>query len=309
MPVQKQIGKIARTVCGAARFYRRCVGLAFSGTFARVEGWTGTLSILALLAVAVLNPDTRVERIITTNAPATFFLSAFGLTVFVGLVLAPVRLHEEEIRKRQAIEALRKPRFELSLPSDGVVNISTRGSTTETAGGLRQTVTTGWVLDVVCMICQNIGETPIRNARARLMSAERIDSEGVSKPLAIFEPIELTWKKDDLKNAFAKDFAPAEICRFWIGGVRSQGQFWLYRDVADLPIEYQQIFGEAGEFRVLVQIDADDAAPVQALLRVVTAEGEKPTSGIHRGKAQLALLAVGSSTIEVANATGSPPRA
>ena len=85
--------------------------------------------------------------------------------------------------------------------------------------------------------------------------------------------------------------AAGETCRIWIGGVRHQGQFWLYRDVADLPIEYQQIFGEAGDYRVLIQVDADDAAPVQMILRVVAAEGEKTPNAIQRGRVEVALLA------------------
>jgi hypothetical protein len=202
-----------------------------------------------------------------------------------------MRLHQDEVRRREAVEALRKPRLTLSLPDSGTVNISTRGATMEGMGGSRQTVTTASVLDVVCVCCRNAGETAIRNARARVMGAARIGVDGAAMPLAIAEPIELSWKKDDLKTALAKDLAPAELCRIWVGAVRSQGQFWLYRDRKDLPIEYQQVFGPAGDYRVLIQVDADDAAPVQAILRVLAAEGEKL-------EAEVALIAQASPVVD-----------
>lgn len=280
----------------ASWFYSRCLVLAFSGKLGLAAGLTSGVSLVGLLIVAFASPGASIERLLTTSIPAIFFVSIFAFAVLVSLILAPVQLYEEEVRTREAVEKLRRPRFSISLPQN--VNISTRGATSETLGGDRQTVTTGWMTDVLCFVCENTGETAIHNARARVMAATKSDESGASVPLEISEPIDLTWKKDDLKTAFSKDLAPGEKCRVWLGGVRSQGQFWIYRDVNDLPIEYQQIFGRAGEYHVLLQLDAAGAPPVQVVLRVTAAEGDKPkVSGIHRGKAEIELLAQGSPTV------------
>lgn len=299
MNVRVQIDHATALLRSAGVFYGRCVLRAFSGKVGMVAGWTSGVSLVGLLMAAFASPGASVERLLTTNIPAMFFVVMLGLAVLVALILAPVQLFNEEVLKREAVEALRRPRFHLSLPESGPVNISTRGVTSETMGGDRQTVTTAWTTDVLCFVCENSGETPIHNVRARVMAATKLDEKGAAAPLEITEPIELTWKKDDLKNAFLKDLAPGERCRAWLGGVRSQGQFWIYRDKNDLPIEYQQIFGRAGEYCVLLQLDAAGAPPVQAVLRVRAAEGEKPkTSGIQRGKAEIQLLAQGSPTVQ-----------
>lgn len=292
------IDEAAHTLRATAIFYWRCVVRAASGKFALAAGLTSGVSLIGLLIVAVANPGSSLERLITTSIPALFFVSVLLTAMLVSLILAPVRLYEEEVRRREAVEALRKPRLSVLLPESGTVGISTRGGTTETRGGERQTNISGWLSEVVCVICQNTGETALRNVRARVMAATQRIADGAIEPIEITEPIELTWKKDDLKTAFAKDLAPGEKCRAWIGGVRSQGQFWLYRDVNDLPVEYQQVFGPAGDYHVLIQVDADDAAPVQVILRVLAAEGVKPVSGIQRGQAEVALLAQGSPVVE-----------
>jgi hypothetical protein len=283
----------------ACEFYWRCVVRAFSGKFGLAAGMTGAVSTFGLLIVAFANPGASVERLLTMSVPAIFFVSVFLTTVLISLVLAPVQLHLEEVQKRKAVEELRKPRFRVALPPGGLINLSTKGATTETMGGERQTVTTGWVSDVLCLVCENTGETAIRSVRARIMAVRKFEDDGAAAPLAITEPIELTWKKDDLKAAFSRDLAANEKCRVWLGGVRSQGQFWVYRDVSDLPIEYQQVFGRAGEYHILLQFDADDAPPLQTVLRVLASEGEKPkVSGIHRGKAEVELLAQASPTVD-----------
>lgn len=298
MKLPTWLSEAVRTLGATAVFYWRCVVRAASGKFALAAGLTGGVSLIGLLIVAASNPAAGPERLITTSIPALVFVSVLVGAVLISLILAPVRLYEEEVRKREAVEALRKPRFSVSLPESGTVGISTRGGTTETRGGDRQTNISGWLSEVVCVICQNTGEIALRNVRARVMAATRRIADDTVEQIDIVEPIELTWKKDDLKTAFAKDLVPSEKCRAWIGGIRSQGQFWLYRDANDLPIEYQQVFGRAGEYHVLVQVDADAAAPVQVILRVLAAEGEKPVSGVHRGRAEVTLLAQGSPTVD-----------
>ncbi|GAM97383.1 hypothetical protein U91I_01009 [alpha proteobacterium U9-1i] len=291
MNLRGRLREARQLMHAAFLFYGRCLVRAVSGKLGRAATVTSAVSLAGLLLVAFLNRGAAFERLVTTSIPAVLFVVLLLLSIGISLVLAPVQLQLEEVRKREAIEALRKPKFAVSLPAGGATHLPFRGSTTETRGGERQTVMAPGETNVLCFICENIGEVAIRNARARVLAASRQDETNAATPLDIIEPIELTWKKDDLKSAFSKDLAPGEKCRVWLGGVRAQGQFWIYRDVNDLPVEYQQVFGRAGEFHVLIQVDADGAPPLQFVLRVRAAAGEAPnTSGIMRGRAEIALL-------------------
>lgn len=285
------------TTKDAVVFYWHCLKRAFSGKFAKAQGWTGGLSIVAVVIAWVTSPSGGDERTLLTVLPAAFFVGVFSLTVLVGLILAPVQIYQEEQRTREAVEALRRAKLAISLPDGGTMNINLIGHTSETLGGTRQTITRSFMTDVVCIFCKNIGEVPLRNCRARLLSASRI-SEDATTALTFTESIELPWRKEDTSCLMA-DLPPGETRRIWIGGVRTHGHFWVYRDIKDLPLEAQQVFGPPGEYRMIVQVDSDDTAPLQMLLQVTTAEGPKPESGLWRGIANVALLAQGSPIVDV----------
>lgn len=72
-----------------------------------------------------------------------------------------------------------------------------------------------------------------------------------------------------------------------------------YRDVKDLPLGAQQVFGPPGTYKIVIQVDGDEIAPVQVILEVKAAEGPKPEkAGLWRGIAEVAILAQGSPTVE-----------
>lgn len=292
------IVRLLATTKDAMAFYWGCLKRAFSGKFAKAEGWTGGLSIIALVVAWITSPSAGDERTLLTVLPAAFFVGVFSLTILVGLILAPVQIYQEERRAREAVEALRQAKLAISLPDGGTVNINLVGHTSETLGGRRQTITRSFMTDVVCVFCKNIGEVPLRNCRARVLSASRV-SKDVTTALTFTESIELPWRKEDT-SCLTVDLSPGETRRIWIGGVRMHGQFWVYRDIKDLPLEAQQVFGPPGEYRIIVQVDSDDTAPLQVLLQVTTAEGPKPESGLWRGIADVALLAHGSPVVDVA---------
>jgi hypothetical protein len=286
------------TTKGAAAFYWRCLKRAFSGKFAKAEGWTGGLSVMALVIAWITSPSAGDERTLLTVLPAAFFVGAFSLTVLLGIILAPFEIYRGELRAREAVEALRQPKVAISLPDTGTVNIETAGNTTESLAGSRQTVGWSFMTDVVCLYCKNVGEVPLRNCRARVLSASRVSDDDTAV-LKFTESIELPWRKEDT-SCLMVDLPPGETRRIWIGGVRTHGHFWVYRELKDLPLEAQQVFGPPGTYRIVVQVNSDDIAPVQVLLEVKADKGPKPEkAGLWRGTAEVAILAQGSPAVEM----------
>lgn len=282
-------------------FYWRCLKRAFSGKFAKAEGWTGGLSVIALVIAWVTSPSAGDERTLLTVLPAAFFLGAFSLIVLLGCILAPFQLYHDERRTREAVEALRQAKLAIWLPETGTVDINVAGHTMESLAGTRQTVIRSSTTDVVCLYCKNIGEVPIRNCRARVLSASRVSDEDTTV-FKFIESIELPWRKDDT-SCLTVDLPPGETRRIWIAGVRTRGHFWVYREVKDLPLEAQQVFGPPGTYKIVVQVDSDDIAPMQVLLEVKAAEGPiLETARLSRGTAEVTILAQGNRAIEAAMA-------
>jgi hypothetical protein len=285
------------TLKDVAAFYWRCLKRAFTGKFWNAEKWTGGLSVIALVIAWIASPSTGDERTLVTVLPAAFFVGAFALTILLGIILAPFEIYRDERRAREAVEALRQAKLAISVPDTGTMNIDLAGNTSETLAGSRQTVIRSFMTDVVCLYCKNVGEVPLRSCRARVLSASRVSDDGTAT-LRFTESIELPWRKEDT-SCLMVDLPAGETRRIWIGGVRTHGHFWIYRDVKDLPLEAQQVFGPPGTYRIVVQVDSDDIAPVQVLLEVKAAEGPKPEkAGLWRGTAEVAILAQGSPVVE-----------
>jgi hypothetical protein len=280
----------------AAGFYGACLKRAFGGWFKRVEGWASTVSLLVAVALLFLKPSARLGNL-AQAAPAWFFLLAFATVVGVRLLMSPYLVYRDERSAREDLERRRRPTLELSLPSPPVIqSIDPRGSTTETLGGTRQTIVTGWEMDVVALECVNVGETTARGCRARLLSASRTGDDGPL--LRTTSPLDLPWSKEDPEGSLVVDLAPAEVRRIWIGGVRSHGHVWLFRRPESLPIEYQRLLGAAGTYRIVLQVDGDGVAPQQIELEIVAGEGPRPVSGIWRGTAGVAIVGHGAPRLE-----------
>jgi hypothetical protein len=281
------------------RFYLEWLKRAFSGWFKRVEGWAGTVALLlGIVFLFVSAPGGMRDSL--ENVPSLFFLLAFGAVVLYRLLLAPYWIYRDEWRAREAAEAARRPQLTIPLPDPPVLNsIHLKGATTQSPTGSRQTVISEWALDVLAPVCTNVGEVTARGCRARLLEALRLGADG-HVDLRLVKSIELAWQKEDPEAFLCVDIAPSESRRVWIGHVREGGQLWLHRDFRRLPLEYQQLIGEAGTYELLIQLDGESIPPQQIRLRVVAAEGPKPYSGIHRGTAEIEIVAQGSPRIEPA---------
>lgn len=287
-----------KTIKGFFGFYWAVLKRAFSGKFARVERWTGALSIPALIFVAYTTPSPTDERTILTVLPAAFFVGTFILTVLIGLAIAPFQMLQEQRSARKLLEDQRKPKLKIALPDTGTVNVHLGGGTSESLAGTRQTVINAWLPDAVCLYCTNTGETLIRDCRARIIAVSRVSDDGCEAIHSeLIEAIELPWSKTD-QSCLKSDLQPNETKRVWIGNVRSQGHFWVFRQVNDLPIEAQQVFGPPGKYRIILQLDGDGIPPVQALLSIETGEGPKPKAGIHRGTAEIKIIETASPKLE-----------
>ncbi|HEX4197456.1 MAG TPA: hypothetical protein VHZ26_08440 [Caulobacteraceae bacterium] len=272
------------------KFYSAWMVRAFSGTFRKVEEVAAGVGLLALFADFLISPSQRSERLIMVDVPAIVCMGALILTVAAGLIVAPFEIYWREQRRRIELEQRLSPKLEFSLPETGTVGIETRGHTLETFGGSRQTIVRGLEPDVVCIQCKNVGEGVAHRLQARLMGASRYIDDDQEVRLAIVEPLDLSWKKEAPIDTFSVDLAPGVTRRIWIGGIRSHGHFWIYRDIKELPLEYQRVFGGPGRYHLLIQVDGDDTAAVQVSLEVEASAGPQLQNGLWRGNANVRLL-------------------
>jgi hypothetical protein len=274
------------------RFYRECLARAFRGRFGQVEKWTAAISLLGLALIASrssLSADT--QRLLQVEIPVYFFIATFLVTVLAGLIISPYRLFAEEKEKCLALESLRTPRLQIQLPGPDPIGVALDGSTTETYGGMRQTMVTKWASAVFYLLCTNTGETEAKRCRARVLCASR-DADDFVEAGGIVESIELAWSKTDPDNHLSADIAPGDTVRIWVAYVRQNGSLWVFRN--DLPVHYQRVFGVAGHHKILLQVDSENAATTQVLMSIQTDEAKKPAgNGVWEPTAKAAILAQG----------------
>ncbi len=275
---------------GALGFYAACVRRAFSGWFGKVSGWAGTLSLLIGVALLFVKVPPFVSQLASQAEPA-FFLGVFALTLIVRLLLAPYWLYREESARREALERAAQPSLIVRLPDPPSLNsIYLGGSTSESLAGTRQTIINRWEMDVVALTCTNGGNTEAEGCRARLLSALRVEDDG-SEDLGVIEAISLPWNKEDPEGSLLANIPASETQRIWLGGVRSRGHLWIFRDIKALPLDYQRLLGEPGTYRCLIQVDARNVPPQQIALEIVTAEGPPVQNAVQRGRIDVRVLA------------------
>lgn len=281
---------------GPIKFYLACVRRAFAGWFGKVSGWAGTLALLISVGLLFIAPPPPFDKIAPTAEP-TFFVAAFSVVLVIRLLLAPYWLYRDERVARELLEQARRPRLLVRLPDPPVLReVWMGGSTSESLAGTRQTVINRAELDVVALICTNKGETEAEGCRARILSVARVGEDG-AKDLGVVESIALPWDKRDPEGSHSIKIHPAESGRIWLGGVRSRGNLWIFRDIKALPLEYQQLLGKPGTYRVLLQIDARNVPPQQIELEIVAAEGPPVQNGIQRGVLSVRITAQGAPRI------------
>jgi hypothetical protein len=290
------------------RFYGACLALALQGKLTLAFSVAGAIAVCASVGVWTLSPAPTIEHFATTDLPGIVFVAVLVPAILFGLILAPFQLHREGERARAALEARLRPKLEFTLPKSGAISATIGGHTSETVAGTRQTIIRNWLSDVVCLHCKNVGEVTVHHARVRVMRVRRQSDDGSGVAIELDEALELPWNKEDLGHSFSVDIAPNETRRIWIGRVTEKGCFWALRDLKSLPAEHQQVFGPPGRYRIVLQVDSDDAVPVQALLDVEAAAGAPPKqAGLWRGEVSVALVAQGSPRLEVPDDIGDPP--
>jgi hypothetical protein len=277
------------------RFYWDCFKFSLFGWIKNLNSW---LSLAAMILVVILIIAARFQfeiehgfsEYLLSFFPTLFILSA--ITIFVcRLLYAPYRLYREELEGKEASEKAREPTLTISLPTPPVVNsISLDGITRESFDGSRQTETSRRENDVVALVVNNNGEGVATACQARILSITRkLPNE--DQALEVVESINLPWVKEDPEGSHIIDIPPSDKRRVWLGGVRQHGHLWLFRDIKALPIEYQQLLGEAGTFEVLLQIDGTNIPPQQVKVEIVASEGPKVLNGFQRGQVSVRMLA------------------
>ncbi len=230
---------------GVLGFYAACVRRAFKGWFGKVSGWAGTLSLLVGVMLLFLDVPQPIEDLASKAEPA-FFLSVFALTLVVRVLLSPYWLFRDERGRRLQLEAAALSALTVSLPDPPTLtSVSFGGSTSESISGIRQTIINRWEMDVVALICTNDGLKEAEGCRARLLSVVRLKGDRV-EDLGVVEAISLPWDKQDPEGSHLVDIPASETRRIWLGGVRSRGHLWIFRDVKALPLDYQRLLGEPG---------------------------------------------------------------
>jgi hypothetical protein len=281
----------------AFSFYWAWLKRAFAGWFKRVEGWASTLALLipAGLQLANLPPQWKEGA---RDLPTWLFLGVSGAIVTARLLVAPFLLFRDERTVRLSLERARVPTLALFLPEPPVLNsVSLQGTTHESLSGRRQTVITQAEFDVVSLHCRNEGEHTASDCKARLMSVTKI-AAATEERLEVISPVLLPWEKEEPEENLSADLAPGEIKRIWVGGVRNGGQVWIFRDPKRLPIEYRQLLGEQGTYRVLIQVDGDGIPAQRVELEITAKERDQAEPGIRRGHAEAAPVAPGSTDFE-----------
>ncbi|HEY8576572.1 MAG TPA: hypothetical protein VIL88_09570 [Devosia sp.] len=271
------------------RFYWMCIRRAFSGKFWKAERLSGGLSVLAGL-FALFWPINREGDKLVASLPLWFFLTIFVATVLFGLIVAPYHLYHEERQKARLLEQRQEPHFKVSLEGDKPFHLL-EGTTTTSLAGTRQSVSRRGY-QVVGLLCENTGLDSLWPCSAKLMAAWRKGPEGM-KRLEVYEAIELSWSSDLSRPSFAEQLDAGERKRIFISLVHPNGCMWVFREAHGLPFEYQQIFGQAGTYQMLIQLKSSRPDPYHVLVQVETWEEPRTIPGIAWAGSKVTILAQG----------------
>ncbi|TIN42033.1 MAG: hypothetical protein E5Y32_21175 [Mesorhizobium sp.] len=271
---------------------RRAAQESFSLVGIRSPLGAVSASLLALLTAGLIGWRTG-----NFSAPVYDALSGALVPLLVAaavflvfLVLVPPKMEQELRLALSKADDLSRPKLLFSLPGPKPIEGTLDGITHEMMGGNRQTTRTRVMPDVICLLCKNEGNSVATECRARILSVAKVVPGGPDQDQGLTDSIELGWDMADVEGSRVVAIAPNETKRIWIAAVRHEGHMWVLRDMKALPIEYQQIFGSPGTYKVRIQVDGDNSPPSQALLEITSEPGQRPKSGMHRGIGKVAIL-------------------
>lgn len=275
---------------GFFRFYCLCLKRAFSGAFWRVEKWTGGVALVCLIAFYFLGSMLGDERMFSLAIPVWFFLAVFAATVTVGFVLSPWLFFKEEKEKAEQLAKRQQPKLRVTAYSSDLRAVR-QGSTSQTMSARRQTVETNRQY-VAAIACTNDGFQTVRGCKCSLLAIWHV-KDGEQQRVPVFESVQLSWSRDLQKPIYLHDIDPNETKFIYIATVHPAGYAWLYRDLAGLPLEDQQIFGDEGKYQILLQFKSDEPDPLQVLVDLEVKKSEPAVNKLPKAEGKISIVEQG----------------
>lgn len=258
---------------GILKFYLECVSRAFSGKYSLVEKWSAGLGMISLIVSKVIGLPEWITDSMVEELPMYFFITVFLCTVLVGFVVAPYSIYKEEREVAFQLRKLREPKLKVFTTStEGVVDKS--GKTSTMTDGSRQQRIAPTTYNAVSLVVKNIGETRIDRCTAQIVAAEVLQ-EGKPIKVNLTEPLYLAWSSSEPEANLECQLEPNASKRLWIADVNYSGLLWIMRDQDRIPLEYQELFGFQGRYRLTIQVDDGKSLSVQTLIEVTSKAADK----------------------------------
>lgn len=279
---------------GVLGFYWMCLKRAFSGRFWFAEKISGGFALIFGAAIWFFGQWESVMNWL----PFAVFMAVFIGTVAVGLILAPYLFFKEEKDRADRLTKRIEPNLRVRLATGALHSVAVGGTTTSLAG-TRQTVETGRNFTAAAL-CTNDGLETLY-CKCSLIALWKIDAEGKSHRLPLYESIELGWNRDLQKQETAVYIEPNETRTIYIAVVHPYGHAWLYRDPKSLPVEHQQLLGGPGKYQMLLQFKSQRPDPLQVVLDLETRAAPSEPNRLPKSEASLSIVEQGSPPLQHAN--------
>jgi len=252
---------------GLALFWWRCIKLAFTGSYRWIERVSTFVAIIGLAANYLLNPSGQEKQMIDISIPAWLLVGIGGTVAILGILMAPFRLFTEEKDRADALTKRQEPKLRVRVDIPSLKSVP-GGSTSETGGGRRYSAYTS-EQHFIKVYFTNDGLEVVRGCSCKLLQGWE-KSDGGWKSLGLIEAIELSWSDDQSAPRMFVDIEPNETKAVNLASIHAYGYIRVARDMKSLPLEYQQLFGEPGEYQALIQIRSKMPDPLQIIVQFST---------------------------------------
>jgi hypothetical protein len=199
------------------------------------------------------------EVLLRSCASVAPFLS-FPLVYLWNAVRIIPKLAAQDEKTIGSLKARLTPALQVSLPELGDSDRIIYGRTSETVSGRRQTVGTGQ-LRVLMLRCRAIGPDTQIKCRAILTDVRKLTVDGDLESVGFVESIDLSWSRALGDKAFQCEIVAGGTAKIYVLASRMPGSLILFRDLADLPVEYHQITFPHATYRFWVQVSSEASAP------------------------------------------------